>query len=162
MKSIKPFIMVAIPEIILGIVLYLGFLFKILHLPFASIVLTLGLLTLGGIYMIFGFAIFSNANIRTIKNLMGNTYLILKLIFGFLAGFCMAVIAIGYWGLMLKLPVGGIATRMGIGLFVLLTLVSIGVGFKYKRFLLAYLRAFISLLMISIPMILFWFIFRQH
>ncbi len=154
MKELKPFLLIAIPEVILGLLVYLGVWFKILHWSFANLTLTISLLTLATYYMLLGILIFSNVNPKDLmKNPKGNVYTIAKMIFGLVGGLCMAVVTIGLWESMLKLPMAQMMLTVGAGFLILLTLVSIGVSFKYPHFLLVWVRLLLSVLFIWAPFV---------
>lgn len=51
-------------EIIFGAIISIGFVFRLMHWPFASIILTIGTLLLSILYTFFGFALLNNLGLR--------------------------------------------------------------------------------------------------
>jgi hypothetical protein len=157
MKKLQPLLLITIPEVLLLGLVYLGVWFKIMHLPWANVMLTLVLLTLAFIYMVLGTLIFSNIDPRKLKlGKKTEPYTLLKLGVGFLAGMCMAIFVVGYWEHMLRLPLAKTMLIAGCILLGILTLVSLGVSIKYPRFLLVMLRLFISFMLNLLPFFIIW------
>ena len=151
----KPILLAAIPELALGLLVYLGILFKILYLPFANLVLTISLLSLGSLYMILGWLLFSNTNLASFTQVKKNNYQLLKIGFGVFSGLFMSVVSVCCWEYIMRLPPARIMMVAAIVFFVALTIVAISLSIKYQRFALVYLRVVLSLIFVSFPIIAF-------
>jgi len=128
----------------------------------ANIVLTLSMLTLAFIYMIMGTFLFSNTQINHMKANQMSKYMILKMIFGFLAGFSLSVLVVAQWQRILHLPVANVLLSTGLAFLTLSILMVIVVSFKYKRFLLVGLRMLISVALLLMPYLMIGLLFNAY
>jgi hypothetical protein len=157
MKKLQPLLLITIPEVLLLGLVYIGVWLKILHVPWANVLLTLVMLTLAFLYMVLGTFVFSNTDPRKLKSgKKTEPYLMLKLGFGFLAGLCMALFTVGYWEHILKLPMAKPTLIAGCILLGILILASLVISFKHPRFLLVVLRLFISFMLTLLPFFMIW------
>ena len=156
MKKLKPFALIAIPEAIISLIICLGMLLKIMHNPLANIILTITLLSSAAYFMTLGAFIFSNVDPRNLKkDSKGNMYVAVKMVYGFFAGFVMSMWSVFCWGLILHKPWAYLKAYLIIYvIFVLLgilAIVAICLSFKYRRFMLVFVRLLLSFILIALP-----------
>lgn len=152
MQKFKAHLIVSIPEMILLVILFLGYSLKIQHIPATNIILTIDLLTLATVYMIGGCFMFSNLHPKILLEYKSwPTYSILKMIFGIGAGLTMACWIITSWAKIMHLPIMQGYLFISAALGVLVTLFCIGVSIKFPRIWLCYLRVFVSFSLTLIP-----------